>query len=103
MLWFTLAEIIVCFFLHYKACQSKWTGSIKYLLLLTGTDGLQGLLLNIHLVVMADADATIYLVEQGRTQVGELAGGDERIGTQAVVGEELGQVQTLEGERDSTD
>lgn len=65
---------------------------------LTGADGLQGFLLHIHLVVMADADATIYLVEQGRTQVGELAGGDERFGTQAVVGEQLSQVQTLEGD-----
>lgn len=49
---------------------------------------------------MADADTAIYLVEQGRTQVGELAGGDEWFGTQAVVGEELSQVQTLEGEGD---
>lgn len=49
---------------------------------------------------MADADATIYLVEQGGTQVGELAGGDERVGGQAVVSEELSQVQTLEGEGD---
>lgn len=44
---------------------------------LTGTDGLQGFLLDIHLVVMADADAAIYLVEQGRTKVGELSRRDE--------------------------
>lgn len=67
-------------------------------LTLTGTDWLQGLLLHIHLVIMADAHTAVYLVEQGRTQVGELAGGDERVGTQAIVGEELSQVQTLEGE-----
>lgn len=47
---------------------------------------------------MADADTTIYLVEQGRTQVGELVGGYERIRTETVVREELGQVQTLERE-----
>lgn len=47
---------------------------------------------------MADADTTIYLVEQGRTQVGELDGGYDRIRIEAVVKEELGQVQTLEGE-----
>lgn len=46
---------------------------------------------------MADADAAINLVEQSRTQIGELAGRDERFGTQAVVGEELSQVQTLKG------
>ncbi len=93
---------IVRFFLHYKSFQSKWTGSIRYLAL-TRTDWFQGFLLHIHLVVMTDTDAAIYLVEQGRTQVGELAGGDERIGTQAIVGEELGQVQTLEGEGDGTE
>lgn len=47
---------------------------------------------------MADADTTIYLVEQGGTQIGELAGGDGRFRIQAVVAEELSQVQTLEGE-----
>lgn len=65
---------------------------------LTRTEGLQGFLSHVHLVEVADADATVYLVEQGGTQVGELAGRDERIRTQAVVGEELSQVQTLEGE-----
>lgn len=55
------------------------------------------MLLYIHLVVMADADTAIYLVEQSRTQVGELAGGDGQLRIQAVVGEELSQVQTLEG------
>lgn len=69
---------------------------------LTGTHRLQGFLLHIHLVVMADADTTIYLVEQGRTQVCELAGGDERVGIQAVVGEELSEVQTLEGGGDGS-
>lgn len=48
---------------------------------------------------MADADTTIYLVEQGRTQVGELVGGYERIRIEAVVREELGQVQTLEKQK----
>lgn len=67
---------------------------------LTGIDGLQGFLLYVPL--MADADASINLVEQSRTQIGELAGGDERFGTQAVVVEELSQVQTLRGEGDST-
>lgn len=47
---------------------------------------------------MAYADTTIYLVEQGRTQVDKLAGGDRSIGIQAVVAEELSQVQTLEGD-----
>ena len=51
---------------------------------------------------MADADTTIYLVEQGRTQVGELAGGDGWFRTQTIVVEELSQIQTLEGERDGT-
>lgn len=48
---------------------------------------------------MAYADTTIYLVEQSRTQVDKLAGGDRSIGIQAVVAEELSQVQTLEGDR----
>lgn len=69
---------------------------------LTKVDRLQGFLLHIHLVVMADTDATIYLVEQGRAQIGELAGGDEWFSIQAIVGEELGDVQTLRGEREQT-
>lgn len=48
---------------------------------------------------MADADTAIYLVEQGRTQVGELGGGNGRFRIQAVVGEELGQIQALDEER----
>lgn len=71
---------------------------------LTGADRLQVFLLHmLHLVVMADADTTIYLVEQGRTQVGELVGGYERIRIEAVVREELGQVQTLEGETEGAE
>lgn len=66
---------------------------------LTRTDRRQSFLLHIHLVVMAYADTTIYLVEQSRTQVDKLAGGDRSIGIQAVVAEELSQVQTLEGDR----
>lgn len=50
---------------------------------------------------MADADATVDLVEQGGTQIGELAGGDEGVRTQAVVVEELSDVQTLESEGES--
>ena len=63
---------------------------------LTRTHGLHGLLLHLHLMVMADADSTVYLVEQSRTQIGELAAGDECFGIQAIVGEELSEVQTLE-------
>lgn len=63
--------------------------------------GRKDFLLLSHLVEMADADAAVYLVEQGGTQVGELAGGDERVGVEAVVGEELSQVQTLEGGKET--
>lgn len=41
---------------------------------------------------MADAEATVYLIEEGRTQVGELCWGDERVGTQAVVVQQLGEI-----------
>lgn len=48
---------------------------------------------------MADADAAVDLVEQGRTQEGELCLGDVRVRVEAVVCEELGEVQTLRGRR----
>lgn len=87
--------------LSYQSSQSKQTRSIRCFAL-TGTDRLQGFLLYIHLVVMADADTAIYLVEQGRTQVGELGGGNERFRIQAIVGEELSQIQALDGEEHKT-
>lgn len=62
---------------------------------LTRTDIVQGFLFHVLLVVMADAQPAVDLVQQGRAQVGELARRDERIGAQPVVVEELGQVQTL--------
>lgn len=65
---------------------------------LTRTGRLKGFLLHIHLLVMEDADPPVYLVEQGGTQIRKLAGGDERVGIEAVVGEELSEVQTLEWE-----
>lgn len=43
-------------------------------------------------MVVADADAAVNLVEQRRAQVGELVGGDEGVGPDAVVSEELRQV-----------
>lgn len=95
-----MLKLLFVLFFH-KSSQSKQTGSIRYFAL-TRTDRLQDFLLHIHLVVMADADTAIYLVEQGRTEVGELTGGDERFGIQTVVGEELSQVQTLEGEGQGT-
>lgn len=45
---------------------------------------------------MANAYTAVYLVEQGWAQVGELTLGDDRFGGQAIVGEQLGQVQALE-------
>lgn len=65
---------------------------------LTRTGRLKGFLLHIHLLVMEDADPPVYLVEQGGTQIRKLVGGDERVGIEAVVGEELSEVQTLEWE-----
>lgn len=65
---------------------------------LTRTGRLKGFLLHIHLLVMEDADPPVYLVEQGGTQIRKLAGGDERVGIEAVVGEELSEVQTLQWE-----
>lgn len=62
---------------------------------LTGVGWLQGGLPQVHLVIVADADAAVNLVEQGRAQVGELAGRDAGVWTQAIVVEELGQIQTL--------
>lgn len=88
-----LKLVVVDFFV---SSESKQTARIKHFAL-TGTDRLYTLLL-----VMADADTAIYLVEQGRTQIGELAGGDGRVRIQAVVGEELSQVQTLEGDAHGT-
>lgn len=49
-------------------------------------------------MIVVDADAAVNLVEQGRAQVGELAGRDVGVWTQAIVVEELGQIQTLEME-----
>lgn len=76
--------------------RSKQTRSIRCVAL-TETLRLNGFLLYIHLVVMADADAAVYLVEQGGAQVGELGGGNERVRVQAIVGEELSQIQALDG------
>lgn len=39
----------------------------------------------IFLMVVLDADAAVNLVEQSWTQVGKLAGGDQRIGIQAII------------------
>lgn len=47
-------------------------------------------------MVVPDADAAVNLVEQSWTQVGKLARGDRRIGVQAIIVEQLSQVQTLE-------
>lgn len=46
---------------------------------------------------MQDTNTAIDLVEQSRAQIGKLAGGDWRIGIQAIIMKELSQVQTLEG------
>lgn len=48
---------------------------------------------------MKDAEATIYLIEQSGTQVGELSRRDERVRAQTVVLQQLGQVQTLREKR----
>lgn len=83
----------------HQSSQSQQTRSMRRIAL-TGTDRL--LWPYIHLVVMADADTAIYLVEQGRTQVGELGGGNEWFWIQAIVGEELSQIQALDGEEHKT-
>lgn len=41
---------------------------------------------------MEDAEATVYLIEQSGAQVGELRWRDERVGTQAVVVQQLGKI-----------
>lgn len=52
---------------------------------LTSTDGLQDFLRHLHLMVVPDADAAVDLVEQSWAQVGKLAGGDRRMGVQAII------------------
>lgn len=59
---------------------------------------LQGFLFP-SLMVVPDTNTAINLVEQSRAQIGKLAGGDQRIGIQAIIMKEPGQVQTLEGKQ----
>lgn len=53
--------------------------------------------MELHLVVVPDTDTAVNLVEQCRAQVGELGGGDEHVRAQAVVVQELCEVETLRG------